>query len=82
MNAFQELLDLVPVSNQETSQEAPQNEAEPMPGPGPVIELRDPALTTREQFQEMWDHFPLALKLHYGSLALEDARDLIKPKES
>jgi len=34
----------------------------------------DSQLQTREQFEQAWDSFPLALKLHYAALATDEAR--------
>lgn len=42
----------------------------------PVEVIRDNPL----QFDDAWEQFPLAKKLHFAALACEDAREAIKPK--
>ena len=49
------------------------------PEPSPIHQA-DPVLSTREQFDRAWENFPLALQLHYASLATEAARTAIKPR--
>lgn len=70
-DAFQEVLDMIPVSE---------------PTQTPIVAQRplpDAQLTTREQFDNAWESFPLALQLHYAALATENAREQIRsPKPS
>lgn len=66
-----------------------QQAVEPERAPDPVfvqptaqtVSPAKQALETREQFNEAWGSFPLALKLHYASSACEDARTAIKTQE-
>lgn len=50
----------------------------PVPAPAPTSVSRDITLQTREQFEEAWESFPLALKCHFASLAIEDCRINLK----
>lgn len=56
--------------------ELPEREENP-----PVVPLPPPPLPAREPvsivFEDQWENFPLALKLHYAALAMEDARELL-----
>jgi hypothetical protein len=45
--------------------------------PLPVV-IRQSYTEQALAFQDEWEKFPLALKLHYAALACEDAREIIK----
>lgn len=74
--AFQEVLDMIPVSGEAESPEQP--EAAPVAASEPV--RQDIVLDTREAFDNAWEDMPLALQLHYAALATENAREQIRPK--
>jgi hypothetical protein len=76
-DAIQELLSII--DGQALSVEPEAQESNPAPVSAQPEAQKDPVLSTREQFMDAWDSFPLALKLHYAAMATEDARSAIKP---
>lgn len=59
--------------NELMGREHPQQVEEFVPSPPPA-----PVIPKSIQFEDQWDDFPLALKLHYAASAMEDARDTLK----
>ena len=76
-DAIQELLSLI--DGQVVSSEPESQESTPAPVSVQAPAQKDPILQTRQQFEQAWENFPLALKLNYAALATEEARTAIKP---
>jgi hypothetical protein len=66
MEFIQDLLDRIPGDEQPT----------PVPA---EIKIETEAKPKSIDFDEAWDTFPLARKLHFAASAMEEARDIINP---
>lgn len=71
-DAIQELL--TEIDEKSVSKEPESQEINPEPSEAVSAPKQDVQLSTREQFEEAWNSFPLALQLHYASLAMEEAQ--------
>lgn len=70
MSFIQDMLDRIPPQQEEEAE----NKMPPEPAP---VSNTD----TLVSFEDQWEEFPLARKLHFASLAVEEARDTIKPRK-
>ena len=65
---LQEFYTMLDTVRAETLENKPESISQ---NPEPTI----PLIPTKQQFEDAWDKFPLALQLHYAALAMEEARD-------